>query len=282
MKFVVITGVSTGIGYATAEFLIGKGFHVFGSVRKEEDARRLSAVFGAAYTPLVFDIRDAPAIEKAAAFVKAELGDQNLSALVNNAGISVQGPLMHIPLDDVRYQMEVNFFGLIKTTQSFLPLLGTDRRRTGGPGRLINISSVSGRRSFPFLGPYTASKHALEAISDALRVELLIYGIDVIVIEPGNVKTPIWDKIQDLSIYQDTEYFPILSRLMTKLKQSKNEGLPDKLIAATIHSALTSEKPKTRYLILKNKFINWTLIGLLPERFVDKLYLRRLKKISGE
>lgn len=281
MKSAVITGVSTGIGYASTALLIEKGFHIFGSVRREEDARRLSEVFGKAYTPLVFDITDGQAIEKAATSIREKLGGQNLTGLVNNAGISVSGPLMHIPLDDVRYQMEVNFFGLLKTTQSFLPLLGTDSKRLGGPGRIINISSVSGRRSYPFIGPYAASKHAVEAISDSLRMELLLYGIDVIVIEPGHVKTPIWDKTPDLSVYQETDYFPVLLQVMTKVLQSKNNSLPDHLIARTIHSALTARKPKTRYLIVKNKFKNWTLIGLLPDRLVDRLYLGRLKKING-
>ena len=277
IKSVVITGVSSGIGHATTAYLIEKGFHVFGSVRSKKAADNLSTRFGNAYTPLIFDITDEQAGKAAAEKVKTLIGDKNLAGLVNNAGISVPGPLMHIPLDDVRYQMEVNFIGQLRTIQLFLPLLGTDPHRQGAPGRIVSISSVSGRRSYPFLGPYAASKHALEAMSAALRVELLLYGIDVIVIEPGNVHTPIWDKIPDMSKYKNTDYFTVISRIMTKIRQAKNNSLSDTLIAHTIHTALTSSRPKTRYLIVKNKLINWTLIGLLPDRLMDRFYLAQFK-----
>ena len=278
MDYVLITGVSTGIGYATTKFLLDKGFHVIGSVRSEEDARRLENDFGNSFTSLVFDITDHPTIEIEAKKVEQILQGKKLFGLVNNAGISVPGPLMHIPIDKVRYQMEVNFFGLLKTTQIFLPLLGADKNRKGRPGRIINISSVSGLKSFPFIGPYAASKHALEAISDSLRIELLLYGIDVVVIEPGNVLTPIWDKIPDLSIYKQTDYYPILSDLIGKVSSSKEKSMSDVVIARAIHKALTIKRPKFRYLIINNKFWNWTVFQLIPERIMDNLYLSKFKK----
>ncbi len=278
MEYVLITGVSTGIGYATTKFLLDKGFHVIGSVRSEEDARRLENDFGNSFTSLVFDITDHPKIEIEAKKVEQILQGKNLLGLVNNAGISVPGPLMHISIDKVRYQMEVNFFGLLRTTQIFLPLLGAGKNRKGRPGRVINISSVSGLKSFPFIGPYAASKHALEAISDSLRIELLLYGIDVVVIEPGNVLTPIWDKIPDLSIYKQTDYYPILSNLIGKVSSSKEKSMSDVVIARAIHKALTIKRPKFRYLIINNKFWNWTVFQLIPERIMDNLYLSKFKK----
>jgi short-subunit dehydrogenase len=174
--------------------------------------------------------------------------------------------------------MEVNFFGLLKTTQLFLPLLGADKNRKGRPGRVINISSVSGLKSFPFIGPYAASKHALEAISDSLRLELLMYGIEVIVIEPGNVLTPIWDKVPDLSIYKQTDYFPILSYAFNRISRSKEKSMSDVVIARVVHKALTKVKPKIRYLVVKNKFLNWTLYRLISDRMMERLYKSKLKK----
>ncbi len=282
MEYILITGVSSGIGYATTKFLLDKGFHIFGSVRSEEDANRLENDFGQSFTALVFDITDHPKIEKEAKKVEKTLQGKNLFGLVNNAGISVPGPLMHIPLEQVKYQMDVNFFGLLKVTQIFLPFLGTDKERKGKPGRIINISSVSGLKSFPFVGPYAASKHALEAISDSLRLELLMYGIKVIVIEPGNVLTPIWDKIPDLSIYKHTGYFPILKYAFDNISRSKKKSLSDRAIAGVIHIALTKVKPKIRYLVIKNKFLNWTFYSLLPDKFVAWLYTAKLKKIQRD
>ena len=163
MKSVVITGVSTGIGYGCAADLCRRGYRVFGSVRTAGDAERLQRELGNAFTPLVFDVTDAGAVKEAAAQVKSAVGNEGLSGLVNNAGISKPGPLATLPPDDVRQHFEVNVMGVVHAVQAFLPLL----RRA--KGRIVNISSVSGRIAYPFMGPYAASKHALEALSDSLR-----------------------------------------------------------------------------------------------------------------
>jgi NAD(P)-dependent dehydrogenase (short-subunit alcohol dehydrogenase family) len=278
MNYVVITGVSTGIGYAAVKELLAKGFYIFGSVRNTRDAQRLKKDFGDSFTPLIFDVTDHERIDEAVAEVADHIGTENLRGLVNNAGISVSGPLMHIPIDRVRYQMEVNCIGVLKVTQAFLPLLGTNRQRSGKPGRIINISSVSGRFAYPFVGPYAASKYALEAISDSLRRELFLYDIDVILIEPGSVDTPIWEKLPDYSIYDKTDYYPILERLKAMMLKHKKEWMSDAVVAKTIYRAITTNRPKTRYLLVKNKFKNGILLRLLPDRWLDKIIINELKK----
>ncbi len=278
MNYVVITGVSTGIGYAAAKKLLAEGFYIFGSVRNTRDAERLKKDFGDSFTSLIFDVTDHDRIDEAVAEVADYIGKENLYGLVNNAGISVSGPLMHIPVDRVRYQMEVNCIGVLKVTQAFLPLLGTKQQRSGKPGRIINISSVSGRFAYPFVGPYAASKYALEALSDSLRRELFLYDIDVILIEPGSVDTPIWDKLPDYSIYDKTDYFPILERLKAMMLKHKKEWLPDSAVAKIIYKALTTNRPKARYLLVKNKFKNGILLRLLPDRWLDKIIIKALKK----
>src|SRR5271165_3413624 len=203
LKSVVVTGASTGIGWGTVKVLAEKGCHVFGSVRKQSDADRLRKEFGSRFTPLLMDVTDDDAVRQAAALVAEALGRETLAGLVNNAGIAVPGPLLHLKAEEYRHQLEVNLIAPLVVTQAFAPLLGTDRSRQGQPGRIVNISSVGGKLGAPFLGAYVASKHGLEGMSQSLRRELLLYGIDVIVIGPGSVATPIWDKAEadDFSRY---------------------------------------------------------------------------------
>ena len=216
MKSVVVTGVSTGIGWGCVKVLAARGFHVFGSVRKQADADRLSAEFGSSFTPLVFDVTDQAAVNAAARQVQEKLGATPLFGLVNNAGIANPGPLLHIDIDAFRQQLEVNVTAQVIVTQGFAPLLGAaPDTRTKTPGRVVMMSSVGGRVAMPFLGPYNASKFALEAVSESLRRELMIYGVDVIVIAPGAIATPIWDKADalDVSRYANTPYAKSLDRV---------------------------------------------------------------------
>lgn len=213
-RSVVVTGASTGIGWGTVKVLVARGFEVFGSVRKQADADRLLKEFSSAFTPLLMDVTDHAAIARAAEQVGASLGQQRLAGLVNNAGIAVPGPLLHLPLEEYRRQLEVNLIAPLAVIQAFAPLLGTDRAREGTPGRIVNISSVAGKVGLPFLGAYVASKHALEGMSESLRRELMLYGIDVIVIGPGAVATAIWDKAEsgEFGPYRTTDYGTILDR----------------------------------------------------------------------
>src|SRR5258708_2101838 len=224
---VVVTGISTGIGWGITKVLMANGLRLFGSVRGRSDADRLQREFGEAFTPLMMDVTDRQAIERAAAQVSAQVGSSTLAGLVNNAGVAVPGPLLHLPLEEYRRQLEVNLVAPLSVTQVFAPLLGADLARRGPAGRIINIGSTAGKIGIPFMGAYVASKHGLEGMSEALRREMMIYGIDVIMIVPGPVATPIWDKgeAEDLSAYEGTIYGPILERFRRYMIEDGRKGL---------------------------------------------------------
>lgn len=276
-KSAVITGVSSGIGRACAQALMNDGWRVYGSVRKQADAETVIEALGENFTPLIFDVTDRASIEKAAAHVASELGNEKLAGLINNAGIAVSGPVAHLPEDDLRYQFDVNVYGPLRVTQAFLPLLGMDKSRQGAPGRIVNMSSVAGKISSPFMSPYAMSKHALEAMSHSLRRELMPYGIDVVIVAPGAVKTPIWAKADEMNIdqYKDTDYFDILSNMKKTMHDFGQEGLEPNDVGAIALKALTKSVPKTRYALLKNKITNWTIPRLLPTRTLDKAIAKR-------
>jgi NAD(P)-dependent dehydrogenase (short-subunit alcohol dehydrogenase family) len=277
-KSVVVTGASTGIGWGISKVLLGRNFQVYGTVRKPADAARLQTEFGSDFCPLLLDVIDESAVRSAAEQVKERLGQATLTGLVNNAGIAVAGPLLHLPLAGFRHQLEVNLVAPLLVTQVFAPLLGTDRTRQGQPGRVVNISSVAGKVGVPFLGAYVASKHGLEGMSESLRRELLLYGIDVIVIGPGSVVTPIWDKAEsaDINAYQATEYASILDHFRKFFIAEGRKGLPPEAIGQAVHIALTTARPKVRYAVVPQRLVNWTLPMLLPKRVLDKLIGKQL------
>lgn len=276
-KTAVITGVSTGIGRASAKSLIDAGWRVFGSVRKEKDAADLRAAFGDRLTPLVFDVTDGQGVAAAATTVEKALGGRTLGGLVNNAGIALGGPIAHLPLDILDRQLDVNLYGPIRVIQAFLPMLGTDKRFEGPPGRIVNMSSIAGKIASPFMSPYAMSKHALEALSDSLRRELLMFGIDVVTIGPGAVRTPIWAKADEIDItpYEKTAYEPFLRRMLDGMKAYGDSGVEPQAVGDLVRIALTAQKPKTRYAILKNKLMMWTLPQMLPRRMVDRALAKR-------
>ena len=273
MKKVVITGVSTGIGYSSAKILCDSGYRVFGSVRKQEDAEKITSEFGANFTPLIFDVTDSKGIQENAQIVKGELiPGEALAGLVNNAGVAMGGPTNLIDTDVFRKQFEVNFFGLIEVTKTFLPMLGAVKNSMQ-QGKIINISSISGRRAHPFVAPYTASKFAVEAFSDALRREMLLYGVDVILIEPGPIKTAIWDKVPDLddNEFTGTDYEHSLRKFYKMFIEMGKKGFDADIIGNRVKEILQDPSPKTRHVITPNRFINFTLPGILPDRMFDKL-----------
>lgn len=276
-KTAVVTGVSTGIGRAITKSLTDAGWHVFGSVRKEKDGADAKAALGANFTPLLFDVTDDAAIRRETAKVDAALGEKTLAALINNAGVAVAGPVGYLDLDDLKRQMDINVYGPIRVTQAFLPMLGADHSRQGAPGRIVNMSSVAGKIASPFMSPYAMSKHALEALSESLRRELIVHGIDVVIVGPGAIRTPIWAKADDLNIdrYRNTEYFETLTRMKTMMQGFGDAGLEAEEVGALVLDILTAAKPKTRYPILRNKFAMWTLPNLLPKRLVDKAVAKR-------
>jgi NAD(P)-dependent dehydrogenase (short-subunit alcohol dehydrogenase family) len=274
---VVVTGASTGIGWACVKVLIAGGFRVFGSVRRQQDAERLSTEFGANFTPLMFDVTDAAAVATAVKQVEAALEGETLAGLVNNAGVAVPGPLLWLKIEDFTRQISVNLTGQLIVTQAFAPLLGTERTRRGAPGRIVMISSVSGRNGFPFLGPYCASKFALEGLSESLRRELMLFGIEVIIVAPGTVATPIWDKAEALDVtpFANTPYARALEKLRFFMIDSGKKGLPPERIGETIKTALTASIPKTRYTVTPVPIQNW-MANSLPKRVVDRMIARRL------
>lgn len=269
MKSVVITGVSSGIGFDLARKFISHGYKVFGSVRSEQDAEKLKNEFGEYYFPLIFDVTESNEIIKAADIVKNELNNQTLSGLINNAGIAVSGPILHIPDEEIRNQFDINVFGVINVTKAFVPLLKGDN-----PGRIINISSVSGKNVFPFLGIYAASKHALEAVSDAFRREFALYGIKTIVIEPGSTQSAIWDKVPDLSKYEQTDFHSALGRVLKSIEKSLKDIMPVNKVSDIVYKTFTKKNPKIRYVVVHNKFTYWWLPRLLPEKTLDKLLVK--------
>ncbi len=273
----LVTGASTGIGYELSKVLIQKGYLVFGSVRTVADANRLSKDFGQNFVPLQFDVTDYAAIEKSVDLVKAKLGKNKLSLLINNAGVAVFGPLAHLGMEDFKKQFEINVFGPQKITQVYLPLLGMDQTLVGLPGKIINISSVAGKRGLPFLGPYAASKHALEGWSQSLRRELLPFGIDVIVIGPGTIKTPIWDKAEDQGMQQfdNTTYKQSLKQFGDFAISAGKTGLEVSAIGDLLIKILQTKKPQTRYAIVPNPIYNQVLPAILPPRVLDRLIAKK-------
>lgn len=278
LKSVVITGVSTGIGNAAARVLAQKGFRVFGSVRKEADAEGLKRDLGDRFIPLIFDVTDEACIVRGAAQVRDALGGETLAGLVNNAGIAVSGPLVDLDPDEFRKQMEVNVTGPFLVTQAFAPLLGVDRALKGAPGRIVNISSVAGIRAMPFLGPYAASKFAVEGFSEALRRELMMFGIDVVVIGPGPVKTAIWDKAEEIDItrYANSPYLPILEKFQNVFVAQGREGYPAERLGNLIHTALTTPKPKLRYSAVKGRLAEKLVMNFASKRTLDKMIAKML------
>ncbi len=271
-KDVVVTGVSTGIGWGTTKVLVANGFRVFGSVRKQADADRLQKDFGNGFVPLIVDVTDADAVHQAAQKVGSMIGDRNLVGLVNNAGIVVSGPLLYLKPSEYRRQLEVNMISPLVVIQAFASLLGTDKKRKGPPGRIVNISSTVAKVAIPLLGAYSSSKSGLEGMSDALRRELMLFGIQVVIIEPGTVNTAMYDKgeKEDLSEFKQTEYWKAVQNFQKFIvAEARNNGLSPERLGEAVHVALRTAKPKARYAVVPQRFKNWTLPRLLPVRMLD-------------
>lgn len=268
---VLITGASTGIGEATALALDRKGYRVFAGVRKTEAGNRLKAKSSDRLTPILLDVTEQSQIAAAAETVRQAAGENGLAGLVNNAGIAISAPMELVPLAEFRRQMEVNLVGQLAVIQTFIPLLRRCR------GRIVNISSVNGALAAPYLGPYSASKFALEAVSDALRVELRHWGIKVIVIAPGAIKTPIWEKSaemaekladgvspEEMKLYEDD-----LNRWRKAIEKMAIEGDPVEKVAEKILLALTAPRPRARYYLHFSQRYVCRGLKILPEWLRD-------------
>ena len=276
---VVVTGASTGIGEATALHLSGIGFRVLAGVRRDEDAERLRERGLERLAPLMLDVTDAGSIAAAAAEVDSLVGAEGLAGLVNNAGIAIAAPLEFVPIDELRRQLEVNLIGQVAVTQAFLPLLRVAQ------GRLVNMSSIGGRVALPLVGSYAASKFALEAVSDSLRRELHGQGIEVVVIEPGGIRTPIWDKgaatADEISLRTPPEAEQLYGELVATVRARTREiaegsGLPAEQVAEVVGVAMTVARPRTRYAVGREARLRAALARVLPDRVFDRLIMRAL------
>jgi NAD(P)-dependent dehydrogenase (short-subunit alcohol dehydrogenase family) len=269
---VLVTGASKGIGRATALHLERLGFSVLAGVRREADAAALRSAAGGRLTPVLLDVTDAGAIRGAAAAAAAAAGERGLAGLVNNAGIAVAAPLEFLPSDELRRQLEVNVVGQLAVTRELLPLL----RR--GRGRIVNLGSVADRLATPFLGPYAASKFALRALSDSLRMELRRHGVEVVLIEPGVIATPIWSTSiaagetlhRRLPPELDRYYGRALERVRARAEQAGRTGLDPDVVARAIAHALTTSRPRARYLVGRDARTA-ALVAALPDRVRDRL-----------
>ncbi len=276
MKIVFITGVSTGIGYAALKVLHEK-YYVIGTVRNSEDVQRLKDEFGEKVHILTLDVVDQETTKNQIASIYPLLEKQGLHCLVNNAGVAVPGPLEYLSEDDFAYQIDVNVLSVRRITNLLLPYLGTNKAYK--PGKIINISSVSGLFNAPFNGAYCISKHALESMTDVYRRELYPFGIQISAIEPGPVKTEIWRKnLGKVDKYKDTPYGEILSSADKIIANSDKHAMPVSSITDIIQKILDSPKPKTRYLVHKKPFMFRLLAHYLPDRFVDRMVHKTLSK----
>jgi len=267
---VLVTGASTGIGEAAVVHLRELGFDAVAAVRKDEDAERLG---GQGVRTVKLDVTDPDSIEAA----RASLGDGPLAGLVNNAGVAVAAPLEFVPLDQLRRQLEINVVGQLAVTQAFLPAL-----RLAG-GRIVNLSSIGGRVALPLVGPYNASKFALEGLSDSLRRELRPHGVDVVLIEPGGVKTPIWrkgiDHADELTAAMPPDHERLYGRMIEALRREtdkieRERGIEPREVAEAIGHALTADRPRARYLVGRDAKLRARAAWVLPDRVMDRLVAR--------
>lgn len=279
---VVVTGASTGIGRATALLLDKQGYRVFAGVRKEADAKSLAEEGSDKVTPITIDVTKQRSIAAAKQKVQRAVGKEGIVGLVNNAGVGDGGPIETMDLDVFRKVLEVNLVGQIAVTQAFLPLIRK------APGTIVFIASIGGRIATPFMSPYNTSKFAVEALGESLRAELAPWGIDVSVVEPGSIDTPIWSKGAETIEEQFAKMPPNTKRLYGKqlkrmdevLTETADRGIPPEKVAKVIHAAISSENPKHRYLVGRDAKIAARLKGTLPDRTFKKLIDRQMKMPS--
>ena len=281
MKSIVITGTSTGIGYACSKHFIEQGYKVFGSVRNNNDAERISNDLGTNFIPLIFDVTDETAVKESVKVVENHIGDQKLSGLINNAGLGVMGTIQSLTAEQFKYQFDVNVLGVFHCCQAYLDLLGADKNRKGDPGKIINISSISGEIGMPFMSAYNMSKFGLEGFSEGIRRELLMYGIDVVVIAPGPIKTPIWKKINqkdEFKRYDNSDFRESLARAMKMTDKMEQVGFEPIVIAERALSVIKNKKNNTRYRIDPTRMQN-ILLQLFPKRIADRMIAKRMNII---
>ncbi|SER29729.1 SDR family oxidoreductase [Neolewinella agarilytica] len=270
---ILLTGTSSGIGRATAEALLVKGHRVFGTVRRISDASELS--LHPAFSALIMDVTDRASI--AAAIETIRTSGETLHAVINNSGIAVSGPLETLAEEDYRRQFDVNVFGSLAVCQEALPLLHAAREAGEANVKIINISSVSGYVTAPFTSIYSASKFAMEAVTDGLRRELVPFGIDAVSIAPGPVKTPIWTKAKtQTKAYEGTRYAYILEKLIPYVENAEAGGVTPEHVAGVILKTLESSRPRPHQLVMPKSWVV-RILKQLPKRVQDKIFLKNME-----
>jgi NAD(P)-dependent dehydrogenase (short-subunit alcohol dehydrogenase family) len=272
-RAVVVTGASSGIGEGCGLRLDGLGFQVFAGVRREQDSDALRRKASERLAPVMLDVTDPLSAQSASDSVAAATGGVGLAGLVNNAGTAVAAPIEFLPLGELRRQLEVNVVGQIAVTQAFLPLLRQ------GSGRIVNIGSVSGRIASPLLGAYTASKFAMEGLTDTLRRELSPWGVAVSIVEPGRIATPIWEKslkvadeLLDALPRRALElYGPAIEEVRRGALEAARWGAPPEKVARAVEHALTAKRPRTRYPVGPDARVGALLVRLLPDPLLDRI-----------
>jgi NAD(P)-dependent dehydrogenase (short-subunit alcohol dehydrogenase family) len=272
MTAVLVTGASTGIGRACVERLTGRGMVVFAGVRRDTDGKELERDLGPRVVPLILDVTDSDQIDDARRQVEQSLGRHRFVGLVNNAGVAIGGPVEYLPIELWREQFEVNLFGLVAVTQAFIDLLRP------APGRIVVIGSISGRLANPLMAPYAGSKHAVEALGEALRHELAPWGIRTSVVEPGAVRTPVWDKGRALAERLERElppeglerYRSFIDLVRRGIDRQEDAGIEPDRVAAVVERALLCTDPRARYPVGPDAHVTAALSRLLPDRLRDR------------
>ncbi len=275
-RIAVVTGASSGIGLVTTQELARRGYHVLAGVRKQQDADRLASEN---VEPVIVDITDEAQVAALTDRVAHDPQGRHLGALVNNAGVALNAPVEAIPLAEWRRHFDVNFFGHVALTQALLPAL-----IASGDGRLVNVSSIGGRVAFPTYGAYAAAKFALEGFSDVLRREVGRLGVKVIVIEPGNIATPMWGKgiatmdelAATMTPEQHARYDDLVAAMHKQAEGLAGSGIEPLHAAKVIANAIQSRKPRTRYLVGRDAKLGAVVSRLLSDRAFDRLVARNL------
>ena len=280
---ILVTGASTGIGEACALRFDRNRWDVFAGVRQEEDGKRLEEQSSWRLRAVHLDVTDPTSIDAAVEQIADAAGDAGLTAIVNNAGVGVGGPVEYLALEEWRRQLDVNVIGQVAVTKAVLPLI----RQAGSRGRIVFMGSIGGRVASPFLGPYAASKHAIEAIAEAMRHELAGTGMRTVVVEPGAVRTPIWDKARStadeveagLSAEGRQRYGPAIAEMRKGIAFQARTGLEPDAVARVVEKAVTSRRPSARYTVGRDAKVVAAAERLLPDPARDA-FMRFMMKMA--